>query len=67
MKPRKRIFIPSRVRVRNTTVETFVDRWVWVEGRGITVYYKDGLTSKSGYKLRELLRAEHPYEIVEIN
>ena len=49
---KKRIFVPSR------PDKTYVKRWIWTESR-LICEYKDGLKTKSGWTLRELLNADH--------
>ena len=61
---KKREFIPLSKYVGNTMVITKVKKWVWTKGHGLQVYYTDGLSCKSDYTLRELLRFEKVKEVL---
>ena len=49
----KRIFKPSK------PDKTLVEKWIWKEGHGLWVMFKDGLMCKSDWTLTELLKADH--------
>ena len=49
----KRTFTPSN--------PSSIKKWVYSRSKGLVVFYRDGFSCKSSWKLRELLKADHTY------
>jgi hypothetical protein len=57
----KRYFIPRSKTIGNTGLPTMVHHWEY--GRKLKCFFKDGISWKSEYTLRELLKIEKPIEV----
>ena len=58
-----RVFKPASKYCGKTTIETVVQRWIWISGSGVICEHKAGYICKSDYCLKELIEGNEAIEI----